>query len=171
MSFSLVRSKGRIIGDGQVMSAKRLRDAIPAGVLLALQIDAALTGKVRQIDTETGEDVGPARPIEPETQLELMERLLKKRLPDAKSADVEADRAVDLDELPTDPEEVKRLPISQLGKLIEAQFTPREPKGEPHAEPAQPEAAPGRSGVASPGPDGDGRVIDPGHEDHPGGSG
>lgn len=121
MAFSLIRSKGPVTGDGAILSPKQLREAIPAEALLLIQVDAAVSGKVRQIDLETGEETGPARPIDPEVQLAVGEKLLKKRLPDAKTEDVnDADRVVNLNDVPTDKEEIKRLTSSQLTRIIEA---------------------------------------------------
>lgn len=122
MSFALVRSKGPIRGDGHVIDAKALRKAIPTAHLLAAQIEAALSGQVRQIDLHTGEDIGPARPIRPEDQLKLQQYLLDKRLPAAKAEEVEEGPKADLNKITLSPEEIKRMPLSELGRVIEATY-------------------------------------------------
>lgn len=132
MSFALVRSKGPIRGDGHVIDAKALRKAIPTAHLLAAQIEAALSGQVRQVDLATGEDIGPARPIRPEDQLKLQQYLLDKRLPAAKAEEVEEGPKADLDKITLSPEEIKRMPLSELGRVIEATY---EVKNEPQPQP------------------------------------
>jgi len=124
MSFCLVRSKGPIIGDGLLLSRKHLRNAIPAGPLLDIMIDAALTGNVKKLDSATGEEIGAATPLSTEAQLKLVQWLLERRLPAMKAPDASTDEetVVDLREVPTTPEDIKRLPLSQLGRVIEAQF-------------------------------------------------
>ncbi len=122
MTFALIRSKGPIQGDGKVLTTKQLRDAIPVGPLLAIQIDAALTGKIKCIDTLTGEEVGVATPLPINERLKLIDTLVGKRLPAAKTTDLDEGGAADLKDLSIDPEEVKRLPLSQLSRVIEAQF-------------------------------------------------
>jgi len=87
-----------------------------------MQIEAALTGHLKAIDLTTGEESGPAEKISVDNRLKLLDALVKKRLPDAKSAEVEEDRAADLENLPIDPEDIKRMPLSQLARVIEAQF-------------------------------------------------
>jgi hypothetical protein len=122
MAFALIRSKGPVTGDGALITTKALRQGIPAGLIMSMQIEAAVTGVLRKIDLATGEEVGTAEPVPQAERLKLLENLVKKRLPDAKVADVEEDRAANLDDLPVDPEDVKRMPLSQLTRVIEAQF-------------------------------------------------
>lgn len=130
MTFSLVKSKGPtslklpgpITGDGKQLTTRQLRDGIPAGALLALQIEAALTGKLKCIDLETGEEVGVATPVPQSEIMKLRQYLIDKRLPAAKTTEVEDVGKADLSDIPLDAEEIKRMPISQLGRVIEAQF-------------------------------------------------
>ena len=122
MAFALIRSRGPVKGDGVELTTKQLRQGIPAAACLALQIEAALTGHLKAIDLTTGEESGPAEKISVDNRLKLLDALVKKRLPDAKTAEVEEDRAADLENLPLDPEDIKRMPLSQLARVIEAQF-------------------------------------------------
>jgi hypothetical protein len=122
MAFALIRAKGPVRGDGVELTTKQLRQGIPAAACLALQIEAALTGHLKKIDLVTGEEVGTATALSDEQRLKLLDALVKKRLPDAKTAEVDEDRAADLENLPIDPEDIKRMPLSQLARVIEAQF-------------------------------------------------
>jgi hypothetical protein len=121
MTFSLVRSKGPLLGDGQLVSAKDLRNGIPAGPLLALMVDAALSGKLRAIDTETGEEVSPATPISTQDRLKLMSNLVDKRLPSMKAEEVQTE-VTNIADAPVNPEDIKRMSLSELGRVIEATF-------------------------------------------------
>lgn len=136
MSFSLIRTpKGSLRidnqagvtlawGDGQHVTRADLRDSIPASLLLALITEAAVTGLKRQICLQTGEEVGPALPVDVKTQLDLAEKLLNRRLPAYKPVDIasEAQEPIDLDNLPSNPEDVKRMTLTQLVQIREAQF-------------------------------------------------
>ena len=121
MTFALIRSKGRIIGDGLLISPKDLRNGIPTAALLSLQIDAALSGCLRVLDSQTGEEVAPAIPISVQDRLKLIDTLVGKRLPAAKVQEADDD-AVDLNDAPTTREDIKRLSLSELGRVIEASF-------------------------------------------------
>ena len=130
MTFALVKSKGPaslklpgpITGDGKVLTTRQLRDGIPAGTLLALQIEAALTGKLKRIDLLTGEEVEVAEQVPMNERLKIIDKLVDKRLPAAKTTEIEDQGKADLSDIPLDAEEIKRMPISQLGRVIEAQF-------------------------------------------------
>lgn len=122
MSFALVKSKGPILGDGAIYSSKTLRHAIPAAPLLAMLADAALSGKMRRIDTATGEEIEQARPIDVEDQMKVAQYLLDKRLPSHRAAEIEEGAKVDLKDAPLTPEEIKRLPLSELTRVIEATY-------------------------------------------------
>lgn len=121
MTFALIRSKGRIIGDGLLISPKDLRNGIPTAALLSLQIDAALSGCLRVLDSQTGEEVAPAIPISVQDRLKLIDTLVGKRLPAAKVQEADDD-AVNLDDAPVSTEDIKRLPLSELGRILEASF-------------------------------------------------
>ncbi len=166
MSFALIRSKGPVAGDGRILTKKQLRDAIPAGPLLALQIDAAFTGRIKCIDTATGEEVGIAFPIPIPERLKLIQTLVDKRLPAAKTMELDDDGHADLSELSLDPEEVKRLPLSQLSRVLEAQF---EVNHEPSLETSGPRTAAPIPDAGGSGADRPGDVA--GETDHPNGDG
>ena len=123
MTFALVRSKGAIIGDGNLLPMRALRNAIPAAPLLSLLIDAALSGNMRQIDSATGEEVAPARPIQAHEQVKIAQYLLDKRLPTPRAAETEDSAAIDLKDAPLTPEEIKRLPLSEITRIIEATYS------------------------------------------------
>jgi hypothetical protein len=61
-----------------------LRRLIHAPALIHLMHTAAFQGVVPQVDPVTGIEIGPARAIKPETQLEMASKLLAKALPDMK---------------------------------------------------------------------------------------
>ena len=122
MSFALIRGKGPVRGDGHLLDAKTLRKGIPAGPLLGILVEAALAGQLRQIDMFTGEDIGPAKPIGPLEQMKLAQYLLDKRLPTSKAEEVEEGPRVDLAKVPLTAEEIKRLPLSEIARVIEATF-------------------------------------------------
>ncbi len=123
MSFALVRSKGPIRGDGHIIDVKTLRKAIPAAHLLQAMVEGALTGRLSQVDIHTGEETGPARSIPVELQAKLITDLLNKRLPTTKAEDIEEGPKADLDKITLSPEEIKRMPLSELGRVIEATYT------------------------------------------------
>lgn len=135
MSFALVRSRGlsvgserairRIVqgGDGHLLPRQVLRDSIPAAILMDILVDAATTGLVKRVDALTGEEIGPSQPIEPMEQLKLAESLLNKRLPAPKALEVEDERdGMDIGNIPTGKEDIKRMTLSQLSQAIEAQY-------------------------------------------------
>ena len=122
MSFALIKAKGPVSGDGRALTTRQLRDGIPAGILLALQIEVALTGKLKRIDIATGEEVEIAEQVPMNERLKIIDKLVDKRLPAAKTTEVEDQGKADLSDIPLDAEEIKRMPISQLGRVIEAQF-------------------------------------------------
>lgn len=175
MTFALVKSKGGtrvpgpVLGDGKMLTTRQLRDGIPAGTLLALQIEAALTGKLKRIDLATGEEVEVAEQVPMNERLKIIDKLVDKRLPAAKTTEVEDVGKADLSDIPLDAEEIKRMPISQLGRVIEAQF---ETTPQPVTCPFTPEQL-HESGIRprdpapSPAPEGGGA----GTEDYPNGDG
>lgn len=134
MSFALVRSKGPIRGDGHVIDVKTLRKAIPAAHLLQAMVEGALSGALSQVDLHTGEEIGPARPIPVELQAKLLTDLLNKRLPTTRAEEIEEGPKADLDKITMTPEEIKRMPLSELGRVIEATYErvkPDEPATDP----------------------------------------
>lgn len=131
MTFALIKAKGPVTGDGRALTTRQLRDGIPAGVLLAMQIEAALTGKLKRIDITTGEEVEVAEQIPLNERLKLIDKLVDKRLPAAKTTEIEDQGKADLSNIPLDAEEIKRMPISQLGRVIEAQFETQSPASHP----------------------------------------
>lgn len=141
MSFALVRSKGPVRGDGHLLDTKTLRKGIPAAQLLRAQIEAALTGQVKQIDLETGEEIAPARPVTAEIQLKLQQYLLDKRLPTARAEEVEEGPRADLTKISMTPEEIKRMPLSELGRVIEATYE-RLPNANADSDSATPDSEP-----------------------------
>lgn len=166
MTFALVKSKGPlsprlpgpVTGDGKMLTTRQLRDGIPAGTLLALQIEVALTGKLKRIDLLTGEEAEVAENVPMNERLKIIDKLVDKRLPAAKTTEVEDVGKADLSDIPLDIEEIKRMPISQLGRVIEAQF---ETQSNPTPCPFTPEEL-YESGIRprdpspSPGPEGSG---------------
>ncbi len=122
MSFALIRSKGPIRGDGHIIDVKSLRKAIPAAHILNALVEIALSGRLSQIDLATGEEVGPARPVSVELQQKTLLDLLNKRLPTTRAEDIEEGPKADLDKITLSPEEIKRMPLSELGRVIEATY-------------------------------------------------
>lgn len=105
-------------------SARALRERIPLELLMDLVVDAALTGKCKRVDPTSGEEVDIAQPITPDRQLDIAMKLIPMRLPALKSADEEPSSTPLLaSDIEMSPEEIKRMPLSQLGKIIEATYT------------------------------------------------
>ncbi len=133
MTFNVVRfarppaSLHRTIQGGgplALSSARALRERLPLEMLMDLVVDAALTGKCKRVDPVTGEEVDAAQPITPDRQLDLAMKLIPMRLPALKSADEEPiTTPLAASDVEMSPEEIKRMPLSELGKIIEATYT------------------------------------------------
>lgn len=131
MSFSLIRSSRPPVGVDDYASrtrainvARAVRDGIPVRALMSLIIDAALTGMCKRVDPLTGEEVLPAQPITPDRQLDLAMKLVDKRIASARVVEEEAPPPpLALENLTLSPEEIKRMPLSELGRVVEATYT------------------------------------------------
>jgi hypothetical protein len=97
---------------------------IHAPVLIQMLHTAALTGVVPQVDPQTGVEIGPARPIKPETQVDVALKLLAKALPDAKENAANYDDPNQQGKLiDVTPERVRTLTKEQLEAALAERFT------------------------------------------------
>jgi len=99
-----------------------LRKLVPGHLLMKTLSTAALTGLLPTYNPNTGAEEAVAVPVSTPERIGLAKFLLDKVVPNARPTDME-ERQVDPTNLPTDPEEIKRLPMSELAKAIEAQYT------------------------------------------------
>lgn len=128
MSFVLVKSQSPPKGRPPLLaSLKDLRRLIPAEILTRALATAAMCGVMPRLDPKTGEEIEVADPVSVDKRIELSKYLLDKRLPAAKSEEVQDEATVDLTSIPLTPEEIKRLPLNELQRVIEAQFSITEP--------------------------------------------
>ena len=127
MTFSLIRSARppfSLNNKFSTSTARAIRERIPVETLVDLVVDAAMSGKCRRIDPATGEEVEPAQSITPDRQLDLALKLIDKRLPTLKSADSDLhDSTPTFANIEMSPEEIKRMPLSELGRIMEATYT------------------------------------------------
>jgi hypothetical protein len=113
MAFHLVGPRALTRGE--------LRHLIPAGHLIKMQVEGALTGFFRTYDTN-GVESQAAVPLSLQQRLDLTEKLIKKVLPDMKTDDGVEPTAVDPVMIASDPDQVKRLTTTEIRAAIEASF-------------------------------------------------
>jgi hypothetical protein len=101
---------------------------IHAPVLIQMLHTAALAGVVPQLDPQTGVEIGPARPIKPETQVDVALKLLAKALPDAKESAANYDDPNQQGKLiDVTAERVRTLTKEQLEAALQERFTTDNP--------------------------------------------
>ncbi len=128
MSFVLVKSHANPPPSRAPLASLRdLRRLIPAEILTRALATAAMCGVMPRLDPKTGQEVEVADPVSIPDRIALSKYLLDKRLPAAKSEEVQDEATVDLTSIPLSPEEIKRLPLNELQRVIEAQFTVQQP--------------------------------------------
>lgn len=110
---------------GCFANSRELKRLIPAQVLIKMQVVAAMTGFLPTYD-EHGNEVEVAQPVPLPMRMDLINRLVDKRLPNMKA--VEGDeRTIDLSNLPTEQADANAMTPDELQRAIEATYTVEEP--------------------------------------------
>lgn len=120
--MSTLMRPARVLTISQGMKIPQLRKLIPAELLTSMLSEAAISGFFRNFNIETGEEMAPATPVSTLDRLSITKYLLDKRLPSAKAAEEDEAPPLDVARMLPDPEELKRLSISELGKIVEATY-------------------------------------------------
>jgi hypothetical protein len=118
---------------------------------------AALSGCMPQLDPDTGTEIGPARQVKVETQMDCAFKLLNKVLPDAKEeAAPWSNPAREENLIDVTADRVRTMTADQLDHELREQFRRLSPAPQlPHSQPAAPifDAPPLEAWVDTPGDD------------------
>lgn len=139
----------RVKPTAHIVELERLRRAIPLKAALELLTQSALTGQIPILDLH-GKPTGQFKPLRPDKQIDLLQYLVNKSLPDRTEApmlpeDAETGKVIDVRNLSDD-----ELEALAAAKPVEAISAPAEPEPEP-ARPSSPgtPAASGDTGITA----------------------